>query len=506
MADMRKRSTGYLAALTVLLLLTGLTAAAPAVEAESGSDGDIRSLLILHTNDMHDHLRADYDGLGGLPYVSGFVRSVRALRDDVLLMDAGDVAEKGDLVARRTDSAMTFMAMGRVGYDVWAPGNHDHDFGIEALHRYKQLAGMDVVCINLLKEDGTTEFPASVVYEINGIRVGVIGAIAPRSELSLDMEGTARAMAAEARRLKPDTHILIGLVHISISDSKSIARAAPDIDVIVSGHSHERTEQPVRVPETGTLIVQAGYYAQYVGWLDLKVDLAGRGIRDWEYRLVEMDHKTVHPDLEMLEWVRQKELELAPEADQVVSWSPRVVSRIEVGILAAEALRRATGADVALHKSAHILRATAPAGVHDLNAIYRTGGERGEHLVMVQLTGAEIQDYMRALPIRGWLPTQWSGFRGSIDGSAFTSDLDLDRTYAVVMPDREWRQRFVRTLDGAGRKPEARAVETKWIQALAYLLEEYNREGVALLDAVRMVADETGQTPILLRYRGFEER
>jgi 5'-nucleotidase / UDP-sugar diphosphatase len=493
---------GYGAALAGLLLLAISAVTATAREAGGGPAEETRSLLILHTNDLHDHVRTDYDGRGGLPFVSGFVRSVRAIRDDVLVMDAGDVSEKGDLVARRTHSDMTFTAMRRAGYDVWAPGNHDHDFGIDALHRFTRLAGMDIVCINLLKEDGTPEFPPSLVYEVNGVRVGVIGAIAPRSERSLDMAGTARAMGQEARRLRPETDVIIGLVHISIRDAEEIARAAPDIDVIVTGHSHQRTEQPVVVPETGALLVQAGYYAEYVGWLELRVDVRNRAVRDWEYRLVEMNHRTIHPDLEMIEWVRRQELELAPEAHRVVSWSPREVSRVEVGVLAAEALRRATGADVAFHKSAHIVRAQVPAGIHDLNAIYRTGGERGEHLVEVELTGSEIHEYMRRLPMRGWLPTQWSGFRGAFDGADFTSDLSPSRTYTVVMPEREWRQRYLRTVDRGDRDQEARAIEVRWIQALNYLLGEYEKEGVALLDAVRLIAEETGQTPIVARYVG----
>ena len=515
-----------------ILILLGLVL--PGM-AKTGSDDTSRSLLILHTNDIHDHLRADYDGIGGLPFVSGFVRSVRAERNDVLVMDAGDVAEKGELVARkvrgmtssslqrnsemrdleanRFDNDLTFKAMGRVGYDVWAPGNHDYDFGIDALYRFTELAGMDIVCINLLKEDGTPEFAPSVVYEVNGIRVGVIGAIRPRDRLSLDLEGTAQAMAVEASRLKSETDVIFGLVHISNNNSKKIARSATDIDVIIAGHSHEKTEQPVVVPETGTLIVQAGSYAQYVGHLELEVNVKDRGIHSWEYRLVEMDHATIHPDLEMLEWVRQKELELTPEAFRYISWSPREVNYLEIGILAAEALRRATGADIALHNTAHIVRATIHAGIHDLNTIYRTGGERGEFLVKVDLTGDEIRNYFLGLPMHGWLPSQWSGFHGSFDGGYFSSNLDPDRMYTVVMPEREWRQRFQRMVNQVKSNPDdypvlnmpdrtlnVRDIDTKWIEAMSLLLEEYKKDRVGLLDAVLMIAEETGQTAILEQF------
>lgn len=496
-----------------------LPAANDGVAVESSAHGAVntRSLLVLHTNDLHDHVRADYDGIGGLPFISGFVRSVREKRNDILMMDAGDAAEKGDLVARRTDSDLTFKAMARVGYDVWAPGNHDHDFGIDALHRFTELAQMDIVCINLLKEDGSTEFPPSVVYEINGIRVGVIGAIRPRNVLSLDLERTAIAMGEEARRLKPATDIIFGLVHITVNNSKIISRAAPDIDVIISGHSHEKTPEPLVVPETGALIVQAGAYAKHLGWLDLQVDITNRGISSYEYRLVEMNHREIAPDLEMMEWVRNIEMELAPEATRIISWSPRSVSRIEVGILAAEALRRATNSDIALHKTAHIVRSNIPSGVQDVNAVYRTGGERGEFLVKAELTGAEINDYIQALPYRGWLPTSWSGFYGSFDGRTFKSDLEPDRRYIVVMPEREWRQRFVRVFQRAENEPEeitgksvtdrtfdVHDIDTKWIEAVTLLLEEFRRENIMLLEGIHGIAKETGQTDILEMFRHFD--
>ncbi len=539
-------------AVFAVLLFVGITLPVHA-SANAGSTADdaitgsvsvdsenIRSLLVLHTNDIHDHIRAGNNGVGGLPFVSGFVRSVRAERDDVLVMDAGDVSEKGELVARKIrgttssklqrypaeerdrhtpviDSDITFESMARVGYDVWAPGNHDHDFGIEALYRFSELAEMDIVCINLLKEDGKTEFPPSVVYEVNGIRVGVIGAIEPRNVLSLDMEQTALTMGEEARRLKTETDIIFGLVHISVNNSIKIARKAPDIDVIISGHSHQKTSEPVVVPETGALIVQAGEYAKNVGWLELQVDITNRGIASYEYRLVEMNHQKIAPDLEMMEWVRQKEMELAPEAFRYVSWSPRTVSRIEVGILAAEALRRATNSDIALHKTAHIVRSNIPPGIHDVNAVYRTGGERGEFLVEVELTGTEINDYIQGLPFRNWLPTNWSGFYGTFDGMIFQSDLDPDRRYTVVMPEREWRQRFVRLFRRVENEPDeipgitaidrtldVRDIDTKWIEAVTFLLEEFRRDNVTLLEGINRIAEATGQTDMLEMFRRYD--
>ncbi|MFU8862124.1 MAG: bifunctional metallophosphatase/5'-nucleotidase, partial [Cyclonatronaceae bacterium] len=461
-----------------------------------------------------DHLRPDYTGIGGLPFVSGYIRSIRSGRSDVLVLDAGDVAEKGEIVARKTNSEFTFEMMGRVGYHAWAPGNHDYDFGIDALHRFTSLAGMDIVCINLLREDGTLEFSPSAVYTINDVTIGVIGAIAPRDRPSLNLEETAFAIRDEASRLRESTDLVIGLMHISNRDALRIAQVATELDIIIAGHSHEETHQPVTVPETGAIIIQAGDYARMVGSLELRLDAESGQILSYDYKLIEMDHLKIVPDLEMLEMVRSKELELAPESQNIVSWSPRKVSYAEVGILAAEALRFATGADVGLHKTRHIVRAELPAGILDVNAFYRTGGERGHQLIMVELTGLEIAHYVQALPMNRWLPTQWSGFSGRFNGNRFESDLDAGKLYRVVMPLREWDQRFTRIMERVKSNPESwpgiapierslnvTELQETWTDAVRILLEYYRQSGAGLLESIQGIANETGQAELLdIRY------
>jgi 2',3'-cyclic-nucleotide 2'-phosphodiesterase (5'-nucleotidase family) len=478
------------------------------IQAENNSS--TKTLLILHTNDIHDYIRPDYDGVGGLPFISGFIRDVKAKRDDVIVLDAGDVTEKGDLVARKTKGEITFEALSRVGYNAWTPGNHDHDFGIEALHRFSELSGMDILCINLFKEDGSLEFNPSKIYEINGIRVGVIGAIAPRPQLSLDIEGTALAMADESRRLKSETDIIIAVVHIPTRHAQFISELAPDIDVFITGHSHEITHQAIKVPNTGALIVQAGSYANYVGWLEVELDISNRKIDSYESRLIEMDHLKISPDIEMIEWIRQNENELAPEARKVVSWSPRRINYAEVGILAAEALNKATGADVAFNKTRHIVRATLPAGILDLNAIYRTGGERGHQLIEVELTGTEIHSYLLGLQISDWIQTQWSGFYWIMEEGMINSDLDPEKLYRVVMPEREWRQRFLELFEQVAENPEnwpgvkipdrplyVDILDISWTDAMVYFLNDLNANNIGLIEILQQITQETGQLQLI---------
>jgi hypothetical protein len=88
-----------------------------------------------------------------MPQLSGSVQSVPATLRAVLLLDAGDVAEKGEIVAFRTHGIITYDAMLRVGYYGVAVGNHDFD-DLPVV----QSAGSVCLCLTM-REGG--EQPAS---------------------------------------------------------------------------------------------------------------------------------------------------------------------------------------------------------------------------------------------------------------------------------------------------------------------------------------------------------
>ena len=124
------------------------------------SAGETDTVTILHTNDINDHLRSGYDGVGGMAYVSGYVKELRAARPDVLLFDGGDAMEKGDLAAFVSESRITYEAMARVGYDACAVGNHDMAYGLDALTPWWDAeSGVGLLCLNWLDDTGQRRFP-----------------------------------------------------------------------------------------------------------------------------------------------------------------------------------------------------------------------------------------------------------------------------------------------------------------------------------------------------------
>ena len=80
-------------------------------------------------------------------------------------------------------------AMNRLDYDVATLGNHEFNYGLEALERAYAQARFPVVCCNVLRPDGSPWFPPSIVVErdfvdergtTRRLKIGVIGVAPPQ--------------------------------------------------------------------------------------------------------------------------------------------------------------------------------------------------------------------------------------------------------------------------------------------------------------------------------------
>lgn len=463
-------------------------AAALFLFAAGAAFGQERSLLLLHTNDIHDHVRPGASGMGGLAHLSGYVSEIRAERGDVLLLDAGDVTEKGDLVAFVSQSRITWEALGKIGYDAITLGNHDFTHGLAHMQECDLLAGGGViVCANL---DGGL-FPASKIIEVNGLRVGVIGMTVPKSNEppALNLAASEAAVAAEAARLKPDCDLVVLTVHAGTKDCAALSKKIPEIGVFVAGHTHELLQTPMTVPETGALVVSAGSNANWVGRLELAVDPQKKSVRLLGGGPVALRHAEVPCDEALRDRILAVERELCPEAARVVARTDRIMTTQEVARLAAEGIRVKSGADFAFCHAGQIMRNPLPEGEVTVNALFRTGGQRGHKLVRATLTGAQIAFYVAGLHAERRGLTETAGadaFRAGDSGADWLArnGLDPEAGYSVVMPEMEWETRFLRVcgkeLAASGGIPATEACAFSFTDALTAHVEALVRDGGTL--------------------------
>ena len=127
-----KRSllTLTVACLLAFSCLFSVFAFADAADAGVGTPDDAEQVaaVILHTNDVHVAFQDNigYDGL------ALYKKELEEVYDHVLLIDAGDAIQGGPIGAVSKGLEIIKM-MNRLGYDLAVPGNHEFDFGFEAL-------------------------------------------------------------------------------------------------------------------------------------------------------------------------------------------------------------------------------------------------------------------------------------------------------------------------------------------------------------------------------------
>jgi 2',3'-cyclic-nucleotide 2'-phosphodiesterase (5'-nucleotidase family) len=234
------------------------------------------SLTILYTNDIHSR----FDRLEGLAML---IAEERSQTDDLLLFDVGDAWHDFRVPLYAVWGADEIVAwMNRIGYDAMAVGNHDLYWGAERLAELSSEADFPLLAANLLPWYGVVApFTPYTIRTVDGLQVLIIGLITPEDFPYPDYPWVRYIEPAEALRMvlekmRAGVDFVVVLGHLSVARAVQITRVVPDIDVFLTGHSHETTPDPVR--EGKTLILQAGAFGLYLGRLKLEIDSRSREI------------------------------------------------------------------------------------------------------------------------------------------------------------------------------------------------------------------------------------
>jgi 5'-nucleotidase/UDP-sugar diphosphatase len=284
------------------------------------------TLVILFTHDLHSYFSPHpvLERDGNVTTVGGYAKLAAAIKrermrhgDKILLVDAGDFAEGTLFHTVLPEKALEFMLMGILGYDVITLGNHDFDFypdGLAKMLRTVKTRGKpypELVASNIeFSKDSSGDaalkkvfhkFPVHeyVVVERGGIKIGLFGIMgkdaaedAPYAKpvTFVDpVEVSKRVVTILRENEKVD--MIICLSHSgtrpmkSSSEDEILAEKVPDIDVIISGHSHTTLSKPLIVNKT--IIVSSGSYGAYLGVLNVSFSKEkGAGVK--AYDLVKM--------------------------------------------------------------------------------------------------------------------------------------------------------------------------------------------------------------------------
>ncbi|MBE0673604.1 MAG: bifunctional metallophosphatase/5'-nucleotidase [Bacteroidales bacterium] len=288
-------------------------------------------LVILHTNDMHSKLRGfapetAYSPLvtGNDNTVGGFARLATIIKeekesagDDILVLDDGDFLMGTLFHHFEAEDGFQLRLMKKMGYDAVSIGNHEFDAGpdhfaqiVEAAAANGEIPSMVLSNIVFSRKDEADNrlealFTTGVISReliiekpSLGLKIGIFALmgidaadVAPAAEpvTFAKQKKSARKMVRRLR--KEGCNMVICLSHSGLMKDKKgnlagedhkLARKVKGIDLIISGHTHTKLEEPIIVK--GVPIVQTGSYGENVGRVVFDV---ASGKATWEsYMLI----------------------------------------------------------------------------------------------------------------------------------------------------------------------------------------------------------------------------
>jgi 5'-nucleotidase len=276
----------------------------------------IADIQILGFNDFHGALEPPGGAsgsvgtvaAGGIEYFAAHMARLRAENTNTIVVSAGDNIGATPLLSGMFHDEPTIEALGAVGLQISAAGNHEFDEGWPELIRMQKGgchpeagcqdrtpfagASFQFLAANV-RQGGQTLFPATAVRVIDGVKVGFIGLSltgTPSIVAARFLKGLTFESAVDAGNRAAASLVAQGVKTIVVTIHDGGRPAAPDpngcgitggivaianelsseIDVIVSGHSHQ-----AYICTVGTkLVTSAQASGVLITDIDLRVDRA----------------------------------------------------------------------------------------------------------------------------------------------------------------------------------------------------------------------------------------
>ena len=327
---------------------------------------EIRTLTILHLNDLHARLSPLENHHGGFASLASLIRRERANCTDCILVNAGDIAQ-GTPVSTIFHGLPVFEIVNLFGLDAFTLGNHDFDYGWMQARKFVEVAKYPTVSCNVVGADGKLFTKPYVLLTVNGLRVAIIGAMTDTLNglqfqklmgewHTVPFLDASRKLAAE---LKTRSDLVVLLAHITPEEETHALASATEIPIMVTGHMHNGLSEPKL--QDGRILVRVKGYGEELGRLELKVDTAKKAPVSHTWKHILVDSAAIEPAPDVAREVRHWEDEVKAQVDRPLAVSKRAFTKREVKGLIEQAMRTETGADFAFMNQGGV-RDTIPEG------------------------------------------------------------------------------------------------------------------------------------------------
>ena len=344
---MKKNSRRIYSALLIALLLvsffaltsygageTGVIETGVAETTDAAGEGE-KVIRILATSDMHGYF-TQYDYFADTEVSTGaganVVSAIAALRNEnTIVVDAGDLIQDNlaDIFLEDDIHPMASV-LNTANYDCWVTGNHEYNFGMDALLKFRESVNAELLLGNVYK-NGERIGKNYIILERGGVKIALIGVVTPNIAVwdsanlqGWDVENPIDTVKEAIKEIGDSADLLVGVFHMGLNDefgvvgsgANSIAEACGELDFIISAHDHQAFDS---LTENGIPVVANKNHGETLVLSDLTV---AKGT-DGKYFLKEINSEIINTadyeaSPELLEATMDQHLKAKAEAGKVI--------------------------------------------------------------------------------------------------------------------------------------------------------------------------------------------
>lgn len=321
-------------------------------------------LNFYYLNDLHGALLEDESSIG-MANIANFLKTEKAREDaETIILSGGDHLQ-GTLLSNDSNGASTLEIFDMIGFDAVVLGNHEFDWGLDAVTRYylddeqaTYQANHPMLAANVVYK-GTDTIPDGLdpytIVERDGLKIGIIGTIGYGLESSiarlrvedyefLDPVPIVSELASKLRT-EDNVDLVVLLSHDASSDvTNQVAALEGDanINAIFKGHSHTIINEVVN--DTPVLMSSANGervgHIQFVIEDGLIVDKTVRNLSQYA------DERLETEDTEVANYISALQDDLSEYFDPLMM-TDRYISSRDLSEWIAQLMLDMTGADFA---------------------------------------------------------------------------------------------------------------------------------------------------------------
>lgn len=302
------------------------------------------TLQLLQTTDVHcqihphdelfwENEQAVFRKTGGYAELQTFLKQLKKKHKHTYTVDTGDMFQGSQLSVETTGEAFVPI-LNEMDYDLYLPGNWEVIYGKAKMQQLMGALNAPKVCTNMYHDLGEGKkgeliFQPYTIWEVEGIKIGFLGYTDPLVPLRQSPNYSKGiiytkpeenlAHYVDVLRNQEQCAVVIMLAHLGLSQQIALGNdpSCAGVDYIFGGDTHERVRVPIQCKYTK--VVEPGAFGSFVGSLELDFE-QGKLVSE-RYELLEVAAKSLAPDPNMAELLKQKEASFSSEINRVIGHS-----------------------------------------------------------------------------------------------------------------------------------------------------------------------------------------